>query len=78
MRLGIEFEGFPEAQKKVRSLLSAVEASQVEKILQRGAQRISDRAKTLVAVPDGLLKRSLKAKIGKRRGALRRQRLCGR
>lgn len=65
----IEVENLDEAIKKTRSLISALEATDVEKVLLKGVRRIRDRAKSIVAVRSGRLKKAIKAKIGKRRGA---------
>lgn len=65
----IEVDGLDEAIRKVRSLRSALEAKEVEKVLVTGARRIRDRFRNIVAVRSGRLKKAGKAAIGKRRGA---------
>ena len=67
----IDVRGLEEAPRKIRSILSAVTSEDVENVLLQGARIVRDEAKRRAPVgPTGNLKRSLKAKKGKRRGKL--------
>lgn len=60
-----------EVSRKIKSLVSALEGKDVEDVLLAGARIIRDEAKALAPKGDtGRLKRSIKAKRGKRRGKL--------
>lgn len=63
-----EIEGLDKAIQKVRSLVSALEAKNVENVLKNGAQIIADKAEDNAPVDEGVLKSAIKAKKGKRRG----------
>ncbi len=64
----IEVRGLDEAIAKCKSLTSAMEAKDVEKVLVKGMRTVRDEAKRRVPVRTGLLKSAIKAKIGKRKG----------
>lgn len=68
-KLAIEIEGLEEAERRIKSLLYALESEDVEKVLVEGARIIRDEAKRRAPRgPTGNLQRSLKAKKGKRYG----------
>lgn len=68
--VNVEVEGLDRAIAKVRSLASALEAQEVEKVLLKGAQIVQREAKLRVRVKSGRLKSSIKARISKRRGRM--------
>ncbi len=59
-----------EVSRKIQSLVSALEAKDVEDVLLAGARIIRDDAKARAPVKSGRLKKSIKAKKGKRRHKL--------
>lgn len=66
----IEVDGLEEAIRKVQSIVSAVEAKDVEKVLLEGAKIVQGEAKRRAPYRTGKLRRSIKAKIGKRRSKM--------
>lgn len=64
----VQVEGLDEAVRRVQSLMYALEAKEVEKVLEKGMREVRDEAKRRVPVRTGLLKSAIKARIGKRRG----------
>ena len=70
MRTSIEIEGLDEVSRRIKSVLSPLEGKDVTDVLVKGARIIRDDAKQRAPKRTGKLRRSIKAKRGKKRGKL--------
>lgn len=67
METRVEIEGLEEVARRIKSVLSPLEGPDVTAVLLRGAKIIRDEARRRAPVYTGTLKRSIKARRGKRR-----------